>query len=641
MNCQLFHRDQSLVSLILLVILLACICRTETSYADSSANHLRIMLDATEISRNLIHSTITMEAGSDTLTLLYPKWLPGMHGPCGPIENLAGFKAFDGSGTRLLWERDYTDPFRFYVFGSGDKSPVTISISYICSQPTDLSWGSDSESTPTLAVINWNTVSVYPEGSVSRDLTVEPRLIIPDGWSYATGMPFKERRGDTLVFDIVSYEELIDFPIICGAYLNTYKIATTASAEYFVHVAVDEDILLPLADSAFADWSRLVYETEALFGRSHFDNYNFLVLVSDSVEHYGLEHRNSSVNSVDVMALKEYGKTSYFLQGLLPHEFVHTWCGKYRRPVGMNTPDFQTPMNMELLWVYEGLTEYLGMMLAARSGLMSADYFKQDWAFYWGDLRHTAGRQWRPLRDVAVTTYTIWGGSESWSFHRRGADYYSEGALLWLEVDSRIRELSSGKRSLDDFCRSFFGTGDRDAHSISFEKRDMVAALTELADFAWDSLFTERISRTREKLDESPLAAAGYKFAYTTEKPKALSDTESRRECRYFYESVGFAVADEDNRILQVVPGSPADIAGLYTGMNILGVNAKTYSLDRLEKAIRDAVKIGKIILLVQRGESLNQVTLQYQGGLRYLNIVPDGKQRQWLDEIIKPRSSR
>jgi predicted metalloprotease with PDZ domain len=307
----------------------------------------------------------------------------------------------------------------------------------------------------------------------------------------------------------------------------------------------------------------------------------------------------------------------------------------------MNTPDFQTPMNMELLWVYEGLTKYLGMMLAARSGLMSADYFKQQWALDWGNLRHTAGRQWRPLRDVAVTTQTIWGGSESWSFHRRGADYYSEGALLWLEVDSRIRELSSGKRSLDDFCKSFFGTGDRDAHSISFEKRDMVSALTELADFAWDSLFTERISRTGERLDESPLAAAGYKFAYTTEKPKALSDTESRRECRYFYESVGFAVADEDNRILQVVPGSPADKAGLYTRMNILGVNAKTFSIDRLEKAIRDAVKTGEITLLVQRGESLNQVTLQYQEGLRYLTIVPTNSGRQWLDEIIKPRSSQ
>ena len=641
MKCQRIHRGQSLVSSILPVVLLACICQAEISFADSKANRLQVTLDATEISRNLIHSTITLEADSDTLTLLYPKWLPGMHGPCGPIENLAGFKAFDGSGSPLLWERDYTDPFRFYVLGSRDQSSVTINLSYICSQSTDLSDGSDCESTPTLAVINWNTVSVYPEGSVSRDLTVEPRLIIPDGWRYATGMPFKEHRGDTLVFDIVSYEELIDFPVICGAYLNTYKIASTAAAEYFVHVAVDEEVLLPFADSAFADWSRLVYETEALFGRTHFDTYNFLVVVGDSVDHYGLEHRNSSVNSVDVKALKEYGKTSYSLQGLLPHEFVHTWCGKYRRSAGMNTPDYQTPMNMELLWVYEGLTEYLGEVLAARSGLMSPDYLKQRWVLEWGDLLHTAGRQWRPLRDVAVTTQTIWGGSESWSFHRRGTDYYSEGALLWLEVDSRIRDLSSSKRSLDDFCRSFFGTGDRDAHSISFEKSDMVSALEELADFAWDSLFTERISRTREKLDESPLSAAGYKFAYATEKPKALSDLESRRERRYFYESVGFAVEDEDNKILQIVPDSPADEAGLYTGMNILGVNAKTFSMDRLEKAIRDAVKTGEIILLVQHGESLDQAILQYREGLRYLTIVPDSKRRQWLDEIIKPRSSQ
>lgn len=621
----------------LLTLLIVIICLAPTVLADTSAGDLQITLDATDISRKLIHSTITINSGDDSSSVLFPKWIPGLHGPCGPIENLAGFKVFDHSGAPVMWERDFADPFRFNIHGLAVQYPLTVKLSYICNQPTSVSWGSDCASTPTLGVVNWNTVSVYPEGSIARDLMVEPRLILPRGWKYATAMPVKEALGDTLVFETVSYEELIDFPIICGRYLKTFQLETTASADYFVHIIVDEEVLLPLVDSAFADagWGRLINEAAAIFGRAHFDSYHFLVPISDSIRHYGLEHRNSSVNSVGVKALKEYGKTTYWLQGLLAHEFVHAWCGKYRRPAGMSTPDYQAPKNLELLWVYEGLTSYLGMILEARSGLAPEDYFKEDLANYWGNLRHKTGREWRSLRDIAVSTYTVWGGSNSWAFQRRGADYYSEGAFLWLEVDARIREATNGQRSLNDFCKSFFGTGDIDVHSIPYDQSDLASELTELVDFSWDSLFTARISGVSDVLDETPLEVAGYELQFTDKKPKAVSNSESNNKCHYYYESIGFAVAEKDNKILQVVPGSPGDLAGIYTGMSFIGVNGKTYSFDRLDKAITDAANTGEIVLLTQHGEALQEQTIYYRDGLRYFSLQPIEGRKNWLDEII------
>ena len=595
---------------------------------------LQITVDATDISRKLLHSTVSLAGGEGGLAVLYPKWIPGHHGPTGPIKNLAGFEVTGDLGGTITWERDYAEPYRFVINASTGQYPVRVALTYICNPSA-----SDCSATPTMGVINWCAVSVYPEGKAVRDLMVSPRLILSPDWKYATAMPTNEVRGDTVIFEPVTYEELLDYPVICGAHLKTIHLESTPTTDYFVHVVVDEDILLPLVDSAFADsgWMRLPREAEALFGRTHFDAYHFLVAISDSIPHYGLEHRNSSLNSGRITSLTDYGETDYFLQWVMPHEFVHAWCGKYRRPAGMSTPDYQTPKDMHLLWVYEGLTTYLGMVLYARSGVMSPDDFKEDVADYWGELRHKTGRKWRSLRDIAVSTYTVWGGSDNWAFLRRAADYYPEGAMLWLEIDTRIREISGGKNSLDDFCRMFFGDGDVNTHSIPYTQDDLVSALSNLADFNWDSLITARISGVSEVLDETPLTMAGYTFGYTDKKPEVVKDKEAIDKCRYYYESIGFAVGEEDNKILQIVPQSPGDAAGVCTGMTILGVNGKTFSFERLDKAITDAKNSGQLTLLTQHGEVLQEHTIQYADGLRYLMLQPIEGMTRWLDQIISP----
>ena len=306
----------------------------------------------------------------------------------------------------------------------------------------------------------------------------------------------------------------------------------------------------------------------------------------------------------------------------------------------MTVTDYQTPLQMELLWVYEGLDQYLGDVLALRSGLVPADRFREDKATGWGQLRYTTGRNWRSLEDIAVSNYAM-GTGESWYFLRRGWDYYGEGALLWMEIDCRLRELSDGKVSFDDFCRAFFGTGDRTAHSVPFEKSEMLSILNGLAAYNWDSLMTIRMAGVSEKLDETPLQVAGYQFGYTFEKPKPLSDGETGAKMRFYDASLGFQLLDDKATIGQIVPGSPADKAGLVTGMSILGVNGKAYSVERFEKAIRDAVTSGEITLLVQHGETLQEKTLKYCDGLRYLTLEPIEGNRRWLDEIAKPRVAK
>ncbi|MEW5796964.1 MAG: hypothetical protein AB1772_11465 [Candidatus Zixiibacteriota bacterium] len=601
---------------------------------------LRVTVDARELPRKLLYSTTELEAGRGSVPLLYPKWVPGCHTPGGPIENVAGFVVRDQSNNPVAWERDWSDQYRF-VTKSNARQKLRVDMTYICSQPTTMSWASDCEGRATFGVINWNAVTVYPEGEPVAGILVHPILILPNTWRFATALPVDHINRDTVVFQHVSYEELLDCPVICGLHMNSYDLAPTSMARYSFHVVVDDEMLLRHADSAFAGsaqvkWQSLIAETEALFGKTPFRDYRFLIAVSDSIMTYGIEHRTSSYNSSSTAALYGSGQSDFWFQWLLPHEFAHAWVGKYRSPRGMAVPDFHTPLQLDLLWVYEGLDEYLGNILAVRSGLVSPQRYKQEQALEWTNLINTSGRNWRSLRDVAVSTPTFWHNSRSWALLRRGADYYEEGAMLWLEIDCRLRELTNGEASLDTYCRSFLGPGSRNA--ASFDRKEIVSTLNALAAFSWDSLITNRIDKLSDTLNHTALAASGYQINYTDEKPQVLAETEGANGAHIYDASLGLTITDYLAQVDQIVPGSPADKAGLVTGMSIIGVNGKTFSFERFEKAISDAVTTGELRLLTQRGEILREYTIRYDGGPRYLKLEPIDGRTHWLDSILAPR---
>jgi predicted metalloprotease with PDZ domain len=611
----------------------------KSTFADTL--DMDIVVNATELSRKLIHSQITFDMPNKT-ALLYPKWWLGHHGPVGAIENIAGLRFTDANGETIQWERDWTDVFRFFLDEKPGNSLIQANLTYICNQPTDNTIGCDSYGYPQIGIINWNTIAIYPEGVPIHDITVHLKLVLPTGWQYGSALPFDYDNGDTLVFKPVTFEEFIDMPLICGTNFRTVKYASTKMADYYLHIAADDDEFLPKNDSTFIAFTRMADEAEALFGRTHFDEYHFLLTVSDFIPgSIGLEHRNSSLNGVKANVFEDPQKHNPFLWYVMPHEFVHAWCGKYRRPTGMNTPDYQTTKNMDMLWIYEGLDQYLGVVLMTRSRFVTFDELLDERALWWGWYFNQQGRLWRSLRDTQVANYTIRTDSESWGFLRRNQDYYEEGAMIWLEFDARIRSATNGAKSLDDFCATFFGTGDTATHAISFELTDIISSLGELADLPWAALIDQKINGTEKEFDPEGIRQSGYTFTFTAKKSDILKWQEDEAwEHKVYHKSVGLTV-NEDGVVGEVVPDGPADQSGLYDGVKVVGVNGKTFNYERFENAVRNTTTIGKLTLLILEADTFQEYEIDYDGGLRYDKLEPVDGKRDWLKEIMAPKVSK
>jgi len=608
-----------------------------TASAQGDEYEMQIFVDATELPRKLLHSRITLEL-PDEGVLVYPKWWLGQHGPVGAVGNIAGLTVSDRDGDVVQWKRDWSDVYRFWVDAKTSEGSIEVALTYVCSQPTANTEGCDSYGFTALGIINWNTIALYPEGLPVRDITARLKLVLPKGWQYGTALPFEQSRGDTLVFKPVTLEELLDMPLICGKHFSTVKFATTESAEYYLHIAADDEECLPKNDVTYSAMKRLAEETEALFGRTHFEDYHFLLAVSEYVPLIGMEHRNSSLNSVKANAFADPEKHDTNFRYVVSHELVHAWVGKYRRPTGMNTPDYQVDKNMDLLWVYEGLTEHLGLVLATRAGLSTKEDFIAENAFFWGRCFNMKGRRWRSLRDTQIAHYTPQGRPTSWGFLRRSHDYYTEGAMIWLEFDARIREATQGRRNLDDFCSRLFGAGDPAAHLVPFDLDDLVAILGELADEPWAALIDEKTNSTEEKFSTEGIRLCGYQFDVTDKKSAMQKKWEDLwYEHRDFNRSIGLAV-DEEGVIKEVVPDGPAETAGLYDGVKVVGVNGKTFNYTRFENAVRNTTETGKLTLLILETDTYREYEIDYDGGLRYDTLVPVDGKRDWLTEILSPR---
>ena len=601
---------------------------------------IRVHVDATELPRKLLRSTIEFDASGDTLALLYPEWIPGIHAPRGPLQNLAGFVPRDADGTVLRWERDWSDMYRLLVLrDEGQRSKVTVDLTYITNQPSTNSTGVDAFGTRTLGIINWNTVLVAPEDIPPARLQVELELTLPQGWQAGSALAVASREGDRIRFEPVTYEQLIDRPLICGLHYREVELARTDGATYFLDIVADEARDLPQHDSVFTPLGALVLESEALFGPApHFGSYRFLLVVSDQAPRLGLEHRESSLNSAKADAFRDLDWTKNGLGYLLPHEFVHAWVGKYRRPAGMVTGDFHTTKNTEGLWVYEGLTQYLGNVLAARSGLVTADEFREKMVMYTAVRLREQGRQWRPLRDTAVSSYILRGGSDSWGLMRRGQSYYVEGALTWLDFDARLREASAGQRSLDDFCLAFFGGGDRQRTTVPFTTQDVLAGLSALdGDTPWGDLVEARIERTQEVFTAHWVASTGYRLEYVDEIPASLKKREVKGEYVYLGESLGLTVKNA-GQVSSVTPGGVADATGIHPGIEIVGVNGFKFSPERLRTAVEDSPETGHIELLTLDGDVYTTFDLQYDAGPRYWEAVLQEGRVDRLAEISTAR---
>jgi len=591
-----------------------------------AAETISLTVDATKTPQKLLRSHEVIPVKPGPLTIYYPKWIPGEHGPNGPISSVTGLK-FEAGGKTIPWKRDLLDVFTFHLDIPAGITQLDASFDFI--EPDG------NSATDKLTVIEWNDVILYPAGTPAQQLSYETKLILPDGWKFGTSLPIDNQSGSQVNFKPISLDLLVDSPIIAGQFYRAIDI--TPAGEPIHHeldLVADSEDALNISPDNEKEMTNLVAESGKLFGTRHYRDYHFLLTLSDHVAHFGLEHHESNDSRLPERVLIS-PNAGMALGGLLSHEFVHSWNGKFRRPADLATPYYEEPMQTDLLWGYEGLTDYLGPMLAARSGLWSKDEYHEYLASIAASLGPgRPGRTWRPLLDTASGEPGLGFGARGWSSWRRGTDYYDEGDLLWLEVATIVHRESHGQKSIDDFCQAFHGGPNSGPEVKTYTFEELVAALNAIAPFDWATFFHTRLDSTAPESPTGGIENGGWKVAFSGEPSKLTG----RRGAATDIYSIGLQLG-ADGSVGDSLVGSPAFQAGISSGMKVIGVNGRVYTHDLLEDAIKDAKDSSQpISLIVVNDDYINTATINYHGGSRYPHLVRDDQKPDYLDDLIKPR---
>ena len=590
----------------------------------------RLSVDATDAPRNILRATLTVPVSPGALTLVYPKWIPGNHRPTGPIQNFAGLH-FKAAGKELEWQRDLEDMYAFHLQIPAGVTELEASYDAITYN------GKSSLASSKVLDLLWNQVVLYPKGAGTDAVRVTASVRLPEGWKFGTALTPTRQNGNSVEFQTVSLTTLVDSPLIAGPIYRQVQI--TPAGEPLMHVldlVGESEEAIQITDKDIASLKQLVSETRKLFGARHYTGYHFLLILGDQTAHHGLEHHESSDNGAaeDMFS----NPHSHDLEAdLLPHEFVHSWNGKYRRPAGLATPNYQEPMHGDLLWVYEGLTDYLGSILAARTGLRSPDQFRENLAYTAALLDHRAGRTWRPLQDTATSVQTLFAAPREWTNWRRTADYYPEGYLIWLEMDALLRQKSNNQKSLNDFCRAFHGGESGPPKVVPYNFDDVVATLNKVVPNDWARLLRERLDSKSPQAPLGGITAGGWKLVYTAQKNITMEAREKTSDGIDLSFSLGL-MATKEGEVRDVIPGTPAYAAGLAPGMKIIAVNGRKWSKDIVRAALLSSLTDQQpIALLAENGEYYSAYPVNYHEGERYPHLVRVDGQPNLLDEIIKP----
>jgi len=614
----------------------AALSAEQGARSTASGSAMSLFVDATEAPRGIVHTRIEIAVKPGELTLYYPKWIPGEHAPSGPIVEMAGLRLTVG-GRAVPWERDPLDMYTIHCTVPAGANRLDVALDAL--QSAHGIFTSGGSATEDLAVLNWNQLLVYPAVDSTDQLTVSAHLKLPPGWEHGTALETATEAGGEIAFTPVSLTTLVDSPVIAGAHYRRFDLSPGKTPAHAIDIACDSEAGLAASPELVAEWRQLINEAEALFGARHYRRYNFILTLSDNVAHFGLEHHESSDNRIQERSLVD-DQLRKATSGLLPHEYVHSWIGKYRRPVGLTRSDFQKPMQTDLLWVYEGLTSYLGVVLTARSGLTTAEWQREDLASTAAWLDQRPGRAWRPLKDTAVGAQFLYGSPRAWNSWRRGVDFYGEGVLIWLDADALIRQQTGGKRSLDDFCRLFAGgtSGPPEVAPHTFD--DVVNALNRVTPYDWRGFLNERVDSTSTRAPLGGITNGGWKLAWTDSLTPAMTASERAEE--YVDESYSIGVVlGKDGVVTDVIPGRPAAKAGMGPGMRVVATNGRRYTAEHLRDELR-AAKGGKkpFEVIAEHGDFVRVFQLDWHDGVTYPRLVRDESKPDLLSEILKPRTA-
>jgi predicted metalloprotease with PDZ domain len=591
--------------------------------AQDLAKAVRISVDLREAPRRIFHAKMEFPVTPGPLTLVYPKWIPGEHGPNGPIVEVAGVQ-FRANGKEVPWLRDSVDMFAYHCDVPAGVTTLEVALDFL--SPKEVGGlAANPAATAQLAVLNWNLVLLYPKGANSDDITYIAKLQLPAGWKYGTALPVARETAENIEFLPASLTTLVDSTVLAGAHFRTIELSKGQKPEHRIHLAADSAVATEATPEQIRHLKQLVAETGALFGARHYRRYDFLLALSDNLMTDGEEHHESSDNRA---AERMFLDPDIFESNtdLLPHEFFHSWNGKYRRPAGLATRNYEEPMKGDLLWVYEGLTEYYGTMLAARSGLWTQEKLRERLAGVAAYLNQRPGRTWRNLQDTAIAAQILYGARKGWGSWRRAVDYYDESTLIWLEADTILRRETQGKRSMDDFCRKFHGGESTGPKVVPYTFDGVVATMQEIAPYDWRGFFTERLNSHGPGAPLAGLENSGWRLVFNdtmNEHQRAEEEVDRVADLQF---SVGLMVhypgAENGDEVIDVIPGSPAAQAGIAPEMKLVAVNGRRWTPDVLREAIR-AVKGGgeSIELLLENDDYFHTYRVDYHGGERYPHL--------------------
>ena len=574
---------------------------------------IEIQVNATNLRQKIfdIHEHIPVKAGA--LTLLYPQWLPGEHGPNGPLVQLASLH-MSANHKPIEWQRDEVNMFAFHLNVPANTDSIDLDFQFL--SPAQANLGAIVV-TPEMLAVHWEKMLLYPAGYYSSAITFKPTLTIPKDWKFASALEVASATDNTIQFKPINMVDFVDSPLYAGKYLNRYDLDPGAK------VAVHFDVFSDAPENGIAKPEQiemhrsLLQQAYKLFGSHHFDHYDFLVAASDNFGFDGLEHHQSGENLVKPSYFQEWDKNLPLRGYLIPHEFTHSWDGKFRRPAGQLTPNYNLPMKNSLLWVYEGQTEYWGFILAARSGLLTQEQVRDSIAMVAADLDANTSRTWRPLQDTTNDPIINNRRPLGWRHWQRAEDYYDEGQLIWLDVDTKIRELSGEKRSLNDFAKAFFGVKDGSHVALPYDFNEVASTLNAIQAYDWDKFLHERLNSHGPGAPLDGLARSGWKLTFTDTPTAYYKANEAENNVADFWYSLGFHI--HDGKIGEIAWNSPAFKLGLSANTTVLAVNGHQYKDELLKKAISEA-KTSKapIELLIKTDDVYETVKFDYHEGLKY-----------------------
>ena len=627
---------------IALILLMANVYGWRAATAQTADDPARIDVDLRDAAKYVFHARLSLPVKPGPMTVVYPKWIPGDHSPVGPIFDLTGLKITAG-GKEVAWKRDDVDMFAFHLDVPNEANRIEIKLDYL--SPAEANGSrEDPAATSQLAVLNWYLVMLYPQGTKSDDITYVPSLRLPAGWKYGTALPVMKEAPGEIEFAPATLTTVMDSPVIAGAFFKDIDLSPGQNPRHTLHIAADGPAALEPSTAEVQHLRQLIAEELALFGARHYRRYDFLLALSDRIPPDGVEHHESSDNRTPEALFLDPDVRETQMD-LLAHEYTHSWNGKYRRPAGLATPDYQAPMKGDLLWVYEGLTQYYGQILSARSGFWTPDRFREQLAATAGYLNDRPGRTWRDLQDTAIAAQLLYSAPPGGASWRRGVDYYDESTLIWLEADTIIRRESKGKKTLDDLCRKFFGGENTGPKLVTYTFEDVVAGMNETAASDWRSFFEERLKSHGPGAPLKGIENSGWKLVFN----ETLNEHQRSEEATEFIVDAQFSLGlqvhapggPDGGQILDVIPGSPAERAGLAPGMQLVAVDGRKWGPDILRDAIRRAKDSKEPIeLLAANGDYFRTYRIDYHGGERYPHLEAIPGKTDMLTEIVKTKAA-